>query len=721
MAFEQLDRAEAEFQEVLGRASLQESVVLMEALVARPLKGDLLRKAGPLKKRHDELRTAALEALKELPEGENKADHKEEVDNLSRRFNDANKQLQKKREELEKEKEANTVKKRELLNKLREIVKQEQLQAHKEVRLLQEEWRNIGPVVAAEVNELKESFKSLLDQFYGMRKTVNVLEDQARKLNQEVKEKILADLEEIVKNIPESDPIKFIESQADRMRKLQDDWRNAGPVPREVNEVLREKFHALTDNFYKRRAEVLGEIKETRQQVVDQAEALLKDARAFADFVGESVDAWRDKATEAKNLNEQWNKFRGALYRNHAPMLEEFKTIMDGFFERRSQFFAERDKAREGALGQKQQLVEQAEALQDAEVNRENADKFKGLQRQWNELGPDNNKEGIKLLRRFRKANDQFFRRLKDNLQNMGKAEEANLMQKNEVISQLEALSRQVPAEGEPSVEDQARELKARWDAIGHVPREQKDELYSRYFKALDAVLPRPRFGEGGGAGKPGGPREGGFQRSFDRGGSGGGGGFDRGGDRGGFKGGREGGRSFDRGGDRGGFKGGKDFGRGGFERQQAEPSTPQQEAEKRVRARIQQLDSDIAQLETNLSFFARSKGANTLIGQYQAQLADLQKQKTDAEQEIKDLKKQARLAAEQAKAAAEQAAQAAEANTTAEASSAPADEANEAPNAPESAPENAPEPVGEAPVVAEASDAPAEPAAEGDAPATEN
>lgn len=680
--FAQLDLQEEEYLATIDKAALQELVVLMEALNERPLAVEILRKVGPLKKRYDTAYAAALDTLKDQPESEQLSAQRDAYANLSRRFTEALRKFNKSREVFDEQqkklKEENSARKHTLLNALRAIVSAENVQAMKEVRAIQEEWRNIGPVLPQDVEQLKLSFKSLLDQFYAMRKPLMELEDQARKVNQDIKEKILAELEKIVAAKPEEGLEKYFEETTNRVKQLQEQWKNTGPVPREATESLWEKFRGLTDEYYHHRKGVVATQRESRNQMVSTAEEMLNQARALTDFVADHLDHWREKSNEVKALNEAWYKVRPALFRSNKEWLDEFKTHIDGFFNRRAEFFAELDKGRDDILKQKEALVAEAEKLQDSEAWRETADRFKQLQRLWNELGPDNHKEGIRVLRRFRKVSDHFFKRFKEHLGNLGKAEEGNLELKLKVIEELEGLQVRPAEPGEPSTEEQARELKARWDGIGHVPLAKKDEVYSRYFKALDAVLGRQNYAGGGGQGGQGGGGFGGERRGPRPEGAGGaprregGGGFG-GGERreggGSFGGGQRreggggfgGGMRFDGPPQRGGRKGGNDRNAPREEKQVFVPLTPAQEEEARLKKQIAAISEEILQIETNLSFFAKSKGANALTGQYTTQLETLNANKASIEAEIKNVRRKAHEAQREAEAAAKAAQEAAE------------------------------------------------------------
>ena len=260
---------DTKFEEALNAADVKEVVLLMESFAKLDDVGAAIPKSSNIKRKFDALSSA----------------EDSEVDGqLNSRFNTAFAKFNKKRSEYnllqEKNKEANSARKQELLNQLKEIVETEQVTAIDQVRTIQEEWKQIGWVLQKDIVPFNTTYKHYLDVYYTLRSHYNELKDIDRKHNQEEKEKLIA---EILSLIPQEGNVsrESWKASSEKVKNLQEIWRTVGHVPRENIEKVNEAYKGALDQFYSKRQAYYDVQDELKKANVPLKEAIIEKTAAI--------------------------------------------------------------------------------------------------------------------------------------------------------------------------------------------------------------------------------------------------------------------------------------------------------------------------------------------------------------------------------------------------------------------------------------------------------
>jgi hypothetical protein len=115
------------------------------------------------------------------------------------------------------------------------------------------------------------------------------------------------------------------------------------------------------------------------------------------------------------------------------------------------------------------------------------------LQKEWKDIGPAPRKHSEKCWKRFRKACDHFFDRKTTFFNNLDNSYESNLKAKLEIIEELEKLSAESNAK---VVVEKVKDIQKRWNEIGFVPFDKKEAITNRYKKTLNNQLNKLKVGE---------------------------------------------------------------------------------------------------------------------------------------------------------------------------------------------------------------------------------
>ena len=299
----------------------------------------------------------------------------------------------------------NLTHKQHLLAQLRLLVESaETKDSSARLKVLQNEWKAIGPVPQPESQELWNSYHALLDIYYNNRGLFFEMKELDRRRNQEAKEALITRAEAL-----SGQP--NVNKALQELRQLHEEWKHIGPVPNEQREPLWARLLAASAQVHARKQELLDARGAQESANLTRKTALLEQVAAFADFQTERVNEWRGKTDELQKLKEEWDA-AGLVPRAQAEAInKQFWTAYKGFFQRKNQFFKALDEEKNANLKLKQQLVEQAEAaLQnpDWEAGREIVIR---LQKEWKLIGRVPEKQSDKIWHRFRTTCDAFFER----------------------------------------------------------------------------------------------------------------------------------------------------------------------------------------------------------------------------------------------------------------------------------------------------------------------
>lgn len=466
--------------------SKKELVVEVENL----LKSEHVRKADAvaqeIKSYIDEMEEVERQkALQKFIEGGGEeSDFEYRPDELSERFYNAYRQVKERKhkyyEELNKERTQNLAAKQEVLDRLRDLVDSEETQVSiNTLKELQKQWRSIGQVPPQYARNLWANYNALINRFYDNRSIYYELKELDRKKNLEAKQELC----EKAENLIEEEDIRKAIKQLDE---LHEEYKHIGPVPKEEQEVLWQRFKTASDRIHDRRREGVENFKKELQQNMDAKLALCEQVQPFANFQSESIKEWNQKTREIQALQKKWETI-GSMPREHAKEVnKKFWSNFKQFFAHKGEFFKSLDEKREENLRQKEELVERAEALKESDDWQKTANELKKLQQEWKNVGPVPEKMREEVYQRFKSACDHFFERRRSKNKVVDSEYEKNLKAKREICEQIE----QVANEGNVDPE-RLLELCEQFGEIGFVPKSSIKSISHRFDEAVNHFLNR--------------------------------------------------------------------------------------------------------------------------------------------------------------------------------------------------------------------------------------
>ena len=381
--------------------------------------------------------------------------------------------------EQEQEKQENLKKKLDIIEKIKAMITSpdEANKSYQDFKKLQQEWKEIKLVPAEKANELWRNYQLYVEQYYDLLKLNSEAREYDFKKNLEIKTKLCEAAEKLA---DESDVI----SAFHQLQKLHQEYRETGPVAKELREEIWARFKAASTVINKRHQQHFEELRSKEEDNLVKKTALCEKAEEIAKAEISNASEWDKKTKEIIAIQAEWKTIGFAPQKMNVKIFERFRAACDEFFGKKAEYFkAMKQKFAENAE-KKKALVEQAQALQDSTDWKSTSDKLIALQKEWKTIGMVPKKLGDKLWADFLGACNHFFDARNAATAGTRNEERANLEKKREIIAQLKALAEEAPDDAQ----EKAHELTDQYNAIGHVPFKEKDKLYKEYHEILDRL-----------------------------------------------------------------------------------------------------------------------------------------------------------------------------------------------------------------------------------------
>lgn len=343
---------------------------------------------------------------------------------------------------------------------------------------LQNEFKEIKDVPAQAENEVWKQYQQQVETFYDLLKVNRELRDLDFKKNLEVKRQLI---EQAKKLADEEDVIEA----GRKLQILHNEWRETGPVAKEIREEIWAEFKDASsvvnkrhqEYFDQRRAnELVYEAEKTK--ICEEVEAIdLESLKTFA--------AWEKETDHIKELQAKWKELGPAPRKVNAALFARFRKTCDEFFSKKAEFYQNIKAEYKTNLEKKEDICRRAEEMLSKIDEKGSRDVVQALQAEWKTVGPVERKHSDAVWQRFTAACNAFYEELRARRSGKREEENANMAAKKEIIEKIKA----IPLDGERNeILPAIRDLQIQWQQIGHVPYKNKEKLYTEYRAACDAV-----------------------------------------------------------------------------------------------------------------------------------------------------------------------------------------------------------------------------------------
>lgn len=383
--------------------------------------------------------------------------------------------------EQERLKEENLQKKLEILERIKAMsaTPEEANQAYKEFKELQNQWKELNPVPAEKANELWKTYQLYVEQYYDQLKLNNEFREYDFKKNLETKTRLCEAAEKLSE---EPDIISAFQ----KLQALHQEYKETGPVAKELREEIWARFKAASTVINKRHQQHFEALKQKEEENLQQKTVLCEKIEAIDPAAIKNAAEWENRTREIIGLQQEWRTIGFAPQKMNVKIFERFRAACDRFFTEKAAFFKRLKEEQASNLAKKTALCEQAEALKDSTDWKATADKLVQIQKEWKTIGSIPKKYSETLWQRFVGACDYFFEQKNKNSASQRNEEKENLRKKEEIIGKLKAL---LTDETDENKQDTVKDLMKEWNDTGYVPFRDKDRVYKAYHEAIDEIF----------------------------------------------------------------------------------------------------------------------------------------------------------------------------------------------------------------------------------------
>ena len=383
--------------------------------------------------------------------------------------------------ELEKQKEMNLQVKLSIIEELKELVESpdDANKSYTEFKKLQQQWNEVKLVPQAKVNELWKNYQLYVEKFYDLLKLNNEFREYDFKKNLEIKTHLCEAAEKLA---DEADVV----SAFHQLQKLHQEFRDTGPVAKELRDEIWARFKAASTTVNRRHQQHFEALKEVEQHNLDQKTVICEIIEAIDYKELTNFASWESKTQEVIALQNKWKTIGFAPQKMNVKIFERFRKACDEFFRKKGEFFKSLKEGMNENLEKKRALCEKAEALKNSTDWKATADELTKLQKEWKTIGPVAKKYSDAVWKRFISACDYFFEQKNKATSSQRSVEQENLEKKKAIIEKLNAIDDQMDTEEATQL---VRDLMKEWNGIGHVPFKEKDRIYKQYHSQVDKLF----------------------------------------------------------------------------------------------------------------------------------------------------------------------------------------------------------------------------------------
>lgn len=383
--------------------------------------------------------------------------------------------------EIERQKAENLQQKLEILERIKAFcaTPEEANQAYKEFKELQNRWKEIKLVPADKANELWKTYQLYVEQYYDQLKLNNEFREYDFKKNLEAKVRLCEKAEKL------NDEPDII-SAFQQLQNLHQEFKEIGPVAKELREEIWTRFKAASTAVNKRHQQHFEGLKAKEEENLAKKTELCERIEAIDLATIKTSADWETQTNVIIEMQKEWRTIGFAPQKMNVKIFERFRAACDKFFSEKAAFFKRLKEEQSNNLKKKTALCEQAEALKESTDWKATADKLMQIQKEWKAIGAVPRKYSESLWQRFIGACDYFFEQKNKNTASQRSEEKENLQKKEGIIEKLKAL---LDSEEDDNKADTVRSLMKEWNETGFVPFKEKDKIYKAYHEVVDQLF----------------------------------------------------------------------------------------------------------------------------------------------------------------------------------------------------------------------------------------
>ncbi len=263
-------------------------------------------------------------------------------------------------------------------------------------------------------------------------------------------------------------------------------WKeDLGPVAKEHREVIWERFRAATKTINNKRQEYFSQLDAIYEQNLERKNDIISRIVELSQDTITSHSSWQNKIKEIEELRDQFFKAGKVPLKVNEATWAKFKEAVRSFNHKKNGFYKNLKKDQFENLKKKIELIKIAEENKDNDDFETTTPLMKKIQNDWKQIGHVPRKESDKVWKQFKTACNGYFDRINEQRNAASEEEEKTLVKKEDALAEL----KEIKLSGDQKVDLLTiKEHINNWKSLGRVPF-KKRKIEANFNKVLDGLF----------------------------------------------------------------------------------------------------------------------------------------------------------------------------------------------------------------------------------------
>ena len=410
-----------------------------------------------------------------------KSKEDEEIAELIARFEKKKEAEEKKRDALRR---ANKQKKEELISQLEALAEADIKDITviiKKLREIQNKWKEIKELHKADYAELQRKYNTLLDKINDNIKAFDTLRQYDFQKNTTAKENLLLKLEQLLS-------LEDIKKVEDLYKTYKKEWNQIGEVISEKYTEIRTRFNELNQKIKEKIKTFYNTLEEEKKKNLEQKQQLLKELQTITTQLSNAQHiVWKNINEQIQKIKSKWEKIGHIPIEAHKEIHQQYHQLLDIYYEAKRKNYEYIQQKQAEIKSIKEKILNELEQLKNNTDWENTTKRIIQLQNDWKKLYLRDKEENDKLNTLFKQYCNEFFENKKNAEKEKRQTEKDNLVKKLDLIQKLKTTSfdKNKPEESLQKIQEFIQEF----NTIGHVPIEEKERIHNEFFSQINHII----------------------------------------------------------------------------------------------------------------------------------------------------------------------------------------------------------------------------------------
>lgn len=252
-------------------------------------------------------------------------------------------------------------------------------------------------------------------------------------------------------------------------------WKNdLGPVAREHRDELWNRFQAATKVIHQLKNDYNKNLDGIQAENLALKETILKEIATLTEDQPQNHNAWQNAIKKVNELKEKFHATGRVPKAENRRLWNQFREIGRQFNHQKNLFYKEQKSQERQFVNAKRALIEEVNTILNQPNWREHVSRMKSIQNDWKKTGRISRKISNKLWEEFKSLTNLYFDRLKNKKEALSAEDQALMASQNNFIN--EVLSSEAPTTPK-KLENYIEQIIEQWQALnpsGNSPEQKK-------------------------------------------------------------------------------------------------------------------------------------------------------------------------------------------------------------------------------------------------------